>query len=231
MNVLCVVAHPDDEVLGPGATLGSHAANDDDVHVCILSDGVTSRYDDPTDAGDEIERRRGRARRACDRLGATVSFHDFPDNAFDSVPLIELVRAVEGEIDEHTPALVYTHHHRDLNVDHELACRAVLTAARPLPSADVERILAFETLSSTEWAIPEAGATFQPTVFQQVSDHLDAKLDALRVYESELREPPHPRSVDVVRQNARVWGAKSGLDAAEPFELLREVRRRKPASR
>ena len=130
MSVLCIVAHPDDEVLGVGGTLARHAADGDEVHICILSDGVTSRYDE-TDAADaEIKQRRQRAQRAADTLGATVSLHGFPDNSFDTVPLLDIVQTIEAEIEEHEPDTVYTHHYGDLNVDHELASRAVATQVR-----------------------------------------------------------------------------------------------------
>ena len=225
MAVLCVAAHPDDEVLGAGGTLARHAADGEDVHVCILSDGVTSRYDDPESATEEIEQRRDRARRACETLGATVSLHEFPDNQFDTVALLDIVQIIEAEIAEHEPRVVYTHHYGDLNVDHELACRATVTATRPLADSGVERVLAFETLSATEWSVPSPENAFQPQEFVNVEDHLPAKLDALAVYESELREPPHPRTPETVEQNAHVWGAKAGVPAAEPFEVLRAVRR------
>ena len=225
MSVLCIGAHPDDEVLGVGGTLARHAANGTDVRVCLLSDGVTSRYDEEDSAREEIQQRRDRARQACETLGATVSLHGFPDNSFDTVPLLDIVQTIEAEIEEREPTVVYTHHYGDLNMDHELACRATVTATRPLADSGVERVLAFETLSATEWSVPEPSNAFQPTAFVDVSDHLDTKLEALSVYERELREPPHPRTPETVRQNAEVWGTKAGLDAAEPFELLREVRR------
>jgi len=225
MSVLCVAAHPDDEVLGAGGTLARHAADGEDVHVCILSDGVTSRYDDPESATEEIQQRRNRARRACETLGATVSLHEYPDNQFDTVALLDLVQTVEAEVDKHDPDTVYTHHYGDLNVDHELACQATVTATRPLPDSNIDRVLAFETLSATEWAAPSPENAFQPQEFVNIDAHLETKLDALSVYEDELRVRPHPRSIGTVEENARVWGAKAGLPTAEPFEVLRAVRR------
>lgn len=225
MIVLCVAAHPDDEVLGVGGTLARHAADGDDVHICILSDGVTSRYEDTDTASDEIEQRREHAEQAADILGATVSMHDFPDNSFDTAPLLDIVQTIEAEIEEYDPDIVYTHHYGDLNIDHELACRATVTATRPLADSTVERVLAFETLSASEWAVPRPNNTFQPTSFVNISQQLEIKTDALSVYECELREPPHPRTVETVRKNAEVWGSKSGVPAAEPFEILREIQR------
>ncbi|MEY7849455.1 PIG-L deacetylase family protein [Natrarchaeobius sp. A-rgal3] len=225
MSVLCIVAHPDDEVLGVGGTLACHVATGSDVHVCILSDGVTSRYDDEGAADEEIHRRESRARRSCSILGTTVSQYDFPDNRFDTVPLLDIVQTVEAEIEEHDPEVVYTHHYGDLNVDHELTCRATVTATRPLPASGVNRVLAFETLSASEWAVPDSSNSFQPTSFVDIGDTLETKLDALSVYEGELRDSPHPRTAKTVRKNATVWGSKSGVEAAEPFEMLREIRR------
>jgi LmbE family N-acetylglucosaminyl deacetylase len=225
MSVLCIVAHPDDEVLGVGGTLAQHATDGEDVHVCILSDGVTSRYEDTDAADEEIEQRRERAERAADTFGATVSIHEFPDNSFDTVPLLNLVQTIESEITEHSPEIVYTHHYGDLNIDHELTCRATVTATRPLADSTVQRVFAFETLSASEWSVPRSDNAFQPTSFVNISDHIDSKLEALSVYERELRNQPHPRTVDTVRKNAEVWGSKAGVSAAEPFELLREIRR------
>lgn len=225
-TVLCVAAHPDDEVLGVGGTLAAHANEGADVHVCLLSDGVTSRYEEVTDEVEtEVERRTDRARAACDELGvADLSIYTYPDNQFDTVPLLQLVQTVEAEIDRLEPSVVYTHHHGDLNVDHELTSRATLTATRPLADSPVEQVLAFETLSSTEWAMPEPSTAFQPTTFVDVSETMEEKLAALEVYEDELRTHPHPRTLKNVRNNGDLWGAKSGLPVAEPFALLREVR-------
>ena len=225
-TVLCVVAHPDDEVLGVGGTLAAHSAAGHEVNVCILSDGVTSRHEEITEeANSEIKRRTRRAQLACDRLGvSTVSIHSYPDNQFDTVPLLDIVKTIEGEINEIKPTVVYTQHYGDLNIDHELTCRATMTATRPLKESPVQRVLAFETLSSSEWGTPKSSATFQPTTFIDISEYLKQKLDAIKVYEGELRGHPHPRTVQNVRKNAELWGAKSGLESAEPFEVLREIR-------
>jgi len=226
MNVLCIASHPDDEVIGVGGTLARHEDSGDHVSVCFLSDGVASRYDDePDEMAEEISLRRDCAESACEVLGIKdVTFYEFPDNRFDSVPLLDIVQAIEGEISRIQPATIYTHHHGDLNVDHELTARATITATRPLADSTVERVLSYETLSATEWAISESSNAFQPTSFVDIGDTLEQKLEALRAYESELRDHPHPRNVENVRRNAIVWGAKSGMSAAEPFELLRELR-------
>lgn len=226
MNVLCVAAHPDDEVLGAGGTLARHAAEGDDVHVCFLSDGVASRHDEvDDDVRAQIERRRDCALEACDCLDIeSTSFHDYPDNKFDSIPLLDVVRTIESEIGSVDPSVVYTHHYGDLNVDHEISCRATVTATRPLPDSGIQGVFAYETLSATEWSVPAPWNAFRPETFVNIEGHLSSKLEALRAYEDELRDRPHPRSIETVRMNAEVWGAKAGVPAAEPFETVRTVR-------
>lgn len=226
MNVLCVAAHPDDEVLGVGGTLAKHAAEGDDVDVLLLSDGEMARHETETPAARERrEERREKARSAGDVLGVgDVSVLDYWGNQLDDVALIDVVRDVESKVDSFEPRVIYTHHYGDLNVDHQLVARAVRTAARPTTDSPVDRILSFETLSATEWAMPTSDTAFQPTVFVDVGDHLERKMDAIGVYEVEMRDRPHPRSFESIRSNARVWGEKFGLPAAEPFELLLERR-------
>lgn len=223
-TILCVVAHPDDETLGAGGTIARHAENGEAVHILVLADGVMARYDERTaEAESAIERRRSQARTAVDTLGAeSITFCEFPDNELDSISLLTLVKRIEESISKHQPDTIYTHHYGDLNVDHKLVCRAVMTAARPLDSVPTDRILAFETLSASEWGLPEQSNAFQPTSFVDISDTLSVKMEAIEAYSDELRSGPHPRSRDAIEQCALLWGQKSGVQAAEAFVLMRE---------
>lgn len=227
MNVLCVAAHPDDEVLGAGGTLAKHVAEGDEVEVLLLSDGAMARFETETEAAAERRaERRAEAAAAGDILGVSdVTVLDYWGNQLDDVPLIDIVRDVESKIDAFRPNVIYTHHHGDLNVDHELVARAVRTAARPTAGSPVDRILSFETLSATEWGMPSPDNAFQPTTFVDVDEYLDRKIEAIDAYESEMRDRPHPRNAQAVRKNATLWGDKAGLYAAEPFELVVERRR------
>lgn len=227
MNVLCVAAHPDDEVLGVGGTLAKHAERGDEVDILLLSDGEMARHEEVTsEARKRRDERRANAREAANVLGAqSVEVLDYWGNQLDDVALIDVIRDVQAKIDDVRPETVYTHHYGDLNIDHELVARAVRTAARPLADSTVDRVLSFETLSATEWAMPRQETAFRPTVFEDVGDHLDRKMAAVDVYQKEMRDRPHPRSVENIRRNARTWGDTAGFQAAEPFELLLERRR------
>jgi LmbE family N-acetylglucosaminyl deacetylase len=223
MNVLVVAAHPDDEVLGAGATMAAHARAGDRVTVAILGEGITSRHSARADADSRaLEGLRADALRAGSILGcADVRLFDLPDNRFDSVDLLDVVKVVEGVVHEVEPAIVYTHFRGDLNVDHTVTARAVLTACRPLPGSSVRRILAFEVPSATGWGFPDQA--FSPTVFVDAQNTLALKLEAMRGYGSEVRPYPHPRAPEALAERAKSWGTQVGLSAAEPFVLLREI--------
>jgi LmbE family N-acetylglucosaminyl deacetylase len=225
-TVLVVAAHPDDEVLGVGATVARRAAAGDSVHLAILGEGVTSRAADRSAADPAAVRAlQDDARAVAGMLGAkSVVFGGLPDNRFDTLALLDIVRRVEGWVHDLDPEVVYTHHQGDLNVDHRVTFQAVLTATRPVPGSGVREVYSFEVASSTEWAFGRLAAPFSPTVFEDVASTIDLKVACLERYRSEHRAFPHPRSGEALRAIARRWGATVGLPYAEAFELIRAVR-------
>ncbi len=217
--VLAMVAHPDDEVLGAGGTLARHVAQGETVHIAFLTDGVGARGDDDAAAG----RRAAAARDAARILGAQEpQFLGLPDNRLDRMDLLDIVQAIEAIVGRIEPAVVYTHHGGDLNIDHAICHRAVLTACRPLPGCKVRRIYAMEIASSTEWA-PGAANTFVPSRFVNIAATIGAKQRALDAYAEEMRAFPHARSAEAVAALAAWRGASAGLAAAEAFMVLREI--------
>ncbi len=224
--VLVLAAHPDDEVLGVGGTIARHVARGDQVHVAIAAEGATSRsaVRDIDASAPELNALRAAARSAARILGANEPrFFGFPDNRCDGVDLLDIIKAVEAVVAELSPETVYVHHAGDTNVDHRRLHEAAFTACRPQPGHPVKRLLSFETPSSTEWAPPGSLPPFTPTVFVDVNRHWPAKVAALGAYASEMRAPPHPRSVSAIEHLARWRGATAGLEMAEAFMLLREV--------
>ena len=220
--ILVVAAHPDDEVLGVGATVARRAATGDTVHLAILGEGISSRSGADRTAVPALQ---DDARAVAGMLGAkSVVFGELPDNRFDTVALLDIVQRVEGWVRELDPEVVYTHHPGDLNVDHRLTFQAVLTATRPVPGCRVREVYAFEIASSTEWAFGRLAAPFSPTVFEDIASTIDLKVACLERYRGERRAFPHPRSGEALRAIARRWGSVVGLPYAEAFELIRAVR-------
>ena len=224
-TVLVIAAHADDEALGCGGTIARHTADGDAVHLVLMADGVTSRLAaDAEDVSTALVSRDSAADQAHAILGIrSVQRLGFPDNRMDSLPLIEIIQRLETIICELEPNIIYTHHHGDLNIDHRITHHAVLTACRPVPGNSVCEIYSFEVMSSTEWATPEA-APFMPNHYVDISKHLNAKFDALRAYQLEMRDAPHSRSIQNLTSLACYRGHTVGVPAAEAFMVLRVVR-------
>jgi LmbE family N-acetylglucosaminyl deacetylase len=225
VNILVVAAHPDDEVLGCGGTIARRAADGDDVYISIFGEGITSRYTDRADAEQELlTALHGDSRRVADQLGARDLFmYNLPDNRFDTVPLLDVVKIIEELVDRLKPEVIYTHHAGDLNIDHVVLNRAVMTATRPVGGSPVRSIYCFEVASSTEWAFGQYGGAFRPNVYVDIAGTLERKITAMEAYESEARPFPHPRSPEALRAIAQRWGSQVGLQAAEVFELVRSI--------
>ena len=217
-KVLIIAAHPDDETLGCGGTIVKHITEKDLVRIIFISDGVTSRENSNQN---EIELRRECAYDACKVLGVTdLSFFSFPDNRLDTVPLLDIVKCIEAEIQNFMPTIIYTHSGSDLNIDHKIINKATLTACRPKEGDSIREIYSFEVLSSTEWSSVYENY-FKPNHFIDISKFIDIKLEAMSKYKSEINKPPHPRSHEVIRALCKYRGSTSGFDYAEAYMLER----------
>jgi LmbE family N-acetylglucosaminyl deacetylase len=227
MSILVLAAHPDDEVLGCGGTIARRVEEGEQVYISILGEGITSRYNEREEADQQlVDALEETGREVAELLGAKeVYSHNFPDNRFDTVPLLDVVKTIEDLIDEIQPEIVYTQHGGDLNIDHNIVYRATLTATRPMTDCPVRKVYAYEVASSTEWAFQEFSPPFRPNTFVDISETLEKKIDAMEMYESEARSYPHPRAPESLRAIARNWGRTVGLQAAEAFELVRSIER------
>lgn len=228
MKILVIASHPDDEVLGMGGTIAKYAHGGDKVYVSFLGEGIFSRLDrvEEKSKAKALKELRASSEKACKILGIEdINFFNFPDNSFDTVPFLKIVKCVEKEISRVNPDILYTHFYGDLNIDHRLTFEACLTATRPFTTKGLSKILCFETISSTEWQAPIAEKIFNPNVFEDITKFIDKKKTALKVYRTEIRPYPHPRSPEGCEIVAKCWGLKSGLTMAEAFWLMREVKK------
>ena len=219
-RVLVLAAHPDDEILGMGGTIAIHAkTREDAVRIVCLTDGSSSQY-----PGDDTRRLRknDEAVRAATLLGVSDYVHlDFPDMRLDTVPHVEVNRAIVDQIVDFRPDTVYSVH-PDVNLDHRAVFRSVAVATRPTPSQCVRRVLTFAPTSSVEWTAPGEN-WFEPNWFTDISETFESKLEAFACYETEQRPYPHPRNARGLRAAAEFYGATVGCEFAEPFVLVRSV--------
>jgi LmbE family N-acetylglucosaminyl deacetylase len=227
-KILIVAAHPDDELLGLGATMHKLILNNNiQTRVVILGEGVSSRSDKRDIKKDKhaIDTLKKNIKKAQHIIGYHfVSNYDLPDNRFDSVDLLDIVKIIEKEKKEFCPEIVFTHHGGDLNIDHQKTFEAVITACRPLKEEVVKTIIAFETASSTEWQASNFPNPFLPNLFITISkENLEAKIKAMECYKLEKRIYPHPRSPRALEILANRWGVAIGCEFAESFILIRSI--------
>jgi len=225
-RVLIIAAHPDDEVLGCGATIHKLIQQNVAVKVLILGEGSSCRYPlteiESTHVQQAIKLRRDCASKALKVLSVEqVQFVNYPCGRFDTIPLIDIGKTIEACITDFKPDTVFTHSLCDTNNDHKLSFQATLQATRPTPGHCVQKLLSYEVLSSSEWNF---GHAFTPNYFIDISKHLQAKLDAFNCYaRTEGGEYPYPRSEQGLTVLAQRRGMQAGLNYAEAFTIIREI--------
>ena len=151
-----------------------------------------------------------------------LEFKSYPDNMFDTIPLIQIIKTIENVVLKFKPNIIYTHSNFDLNIDHQITHRAIMTACRPISKNQLSEIYSFEVLSSTEWSISK-NSFFKPNHFVDISKFFNLKIKAIKKYANELRNEPHPRSLNTIKSLAVLRGSSCGLKFAEGFMLERRI--------
>ncbi len=211
-TVLVFAPHNDDEVLGVGGTIGKLAKSGYEVTVCEVT------------AGPNAGRLQSEAKKAHELLRVAHSvFLDLPSCKLEELPKTQLNAAMIGIVKQVRPELVFLPHYGDMHLDHRWVAEAAMVALRPLEAPFVRKILAYETLSETEWNTPAVQNAFVPNVWVDIGEELDDKLRAMECYHSQLHAFPHPRSVGAIEALARYRGSTVGVSAAEAFMLIRGV--------
>ena len=228
MNILVVVAHPDDEILGCGGTIANYTRLGNSVNVIFLTSGVTSRFPiGDSRAMSKLEEIRKHAVLANRVLGIgeeNLHFFGFEDQALDTVPISTIIDQIRNVIIDLDVQMVLTHHWGDYNKDHRIAYEATLYATRCLPLENSPgELLTFEVLSSTERSFGSLGP-FIPNTYINISETIELKISAMSEYKSELHDFPHPRSLIGIRNLASVRGSEVGLAEVEAFHLVRAIR-------
>jgi len=215
-RILVVCAHPDDEVLGIGGTLILEAKTKK-IFVLIIADGESSRGN-----FSRVNVRKKQAKNACSIIGINkLEFLDYPDQKLDVINSLEISQKIENVIKKWKPNTVYTHSNNDLNQDHRKVFEATSIAVRPLPESRIKKFYCFETMSSTEWGFNEK---FNPNCFVNIESVINKKLKAVSQYKQEIREYPHPRSIESIKNRAKYWGTIVGIRYAEAFQMIREIK-------
>ena len=223
-KILIIAAHPDDEVLGCFGTVAKMVKEGDEAYTLILGEGKTSR-----DEQRSIENKKAELNilnQEIEKANSVINIkktfiENFPDNRFDSVDLLDIVKAILKVKEEIKPDIIFTHYENDLNIDHQITYQAVVTATRPMENESVEEIYSFEVLSSTEWSYP---LSFSPDLFFDISETIELKKEAMKQYDSELCQFPHPRSIEGIELNAKYHGMRVGKAYVEAFKTVRVIK-------
>ncbi len=222
-TVLVVAAHPDDDAFGCGGTLRKLANRNNKIYAIYFTDGVSARKYKKKLKKNIYDRKKN-AESASKIMGIKKCiYHSFPDNQLDKIPLLQIIQKIEDQIKKIKPDLIFTHFENDLNLDHQIINRAVVTATRPKPNLKLKKILLFETLSSTEWKFSSKTKNFSPNYFVDISKTIKNKIKSIKCYKKEVYNWPHPRSEKGVRTLAMFRGQSVGLKFAEAFQLLRNI--------
>ena len=213
-KALILAAHPDDETLGCGATIHKLSSLGCKIEVITFTDGVGSRNNNESNRNPKLQ--------AVSNILGIKKFTsgNFPDNAMDSVPLLDLCKFIEENTDDHYD-LIFTHFIDDLNIDHGLVTRASLIAFRPQNYISPMKMYAYYVPSSTDY---NPLSIFDGNTYYSASiEDVNAKYRALKIYDNEMRTPPHSTSCKNVLNLMEVWGAEVGCNFSEKFKLIREV--------
>ena len=223
-KVLVIAAHPDDEVLGVGGTIAKLTAQGVECHLLIVTDGSSSQYRDSNHLQEIIESKRTETKACADLLGfKSIHYGELPDMKLDRTPHIVINQVIEKAIDEIQPDKVFTHFWGDVNMDHQNVFKSTLVAVRPVMGQVVKELYCYRVPSSTEWTPNKEDTMFMPNYYVDIEKFAEQKYKAFACYSTELREYPHPRSIQYLRETDRTAGLKVGLLAAEEFVLLRKL--------
>lgn len=217
-RILVVAAHPDDEVLGVGGAIPIFVDEGATVDLIISTDGSSTQYENNEHI---LEEKFKEAQEAAKILGINDIFRlPFPDMRLDTVPHAEVNQALEKLLRENRYNTVFVQDKGDINLDHKRIYHSVLVACRPSPNQIVRRVFSYYVNSSSEWGGIESQQVFTPNVYVDIKKTISKKLEAMNAYKSELRDYPHPRSLESIRNSAEYFGNQVGYEFAEPFKLI-----------
>lgn len=217
MRVLCLAAHPDDETIGVGGILRQHANAGDEVRLLVATQAFSPRWPE-----DVIAAKRRECERAAEILGiAKVDFLGLRTMHLASLPAIELATPIAKTISDYQPEVVYAPPANDINSDHAALFEAANVACRPVGAAGPGRLYSYEIATTTRFNLP---GSWHANTYVEISDVIEEKLAAMAAYQTELRDPPHPRSLEGLRIMAQERGVCIGKRYAEALMLVRDIR-------
>ena len=219
-NIVIIAPHPDDETIGCGGTLLKHRANGDQIFWLILSHMPKGECW----SNEVIDARAEEIKKVSEQFQFTETFElNYPAAKLDQVAMDELVSRIAQCFNKISPSIVYLPNPTDTHTDHQIAFKAGYSCTKSFRFPFVKKILAYETLSETEFSPNIGNIPFSPNVFIDISDYLDKKLEILDIYANQLGQHPFPRSIENIKALATLRGATSNCHYAEGFYLIKSI--------
>ncbi len=209
---MVISAHPDDETLGCGGTLLSSKEKGCEIYWLII-----------TNSKDTFSRKS--LLEKVSQVYGFKSFHqlDFLSSTLDTVAMREIIHSVGEVFHQIKPEVVYLPFFGDIHSDHRIVFDAVSACTKWFRFPSIKRILCYETLSETDFALNPTQNCFKPNIFTNIQKYLDKKLEIMKLFKQEIQDFPFPRSTTSIEALARLRGSQSGFYAAEAFMLLKEI--------
>lgn len=215
MKILIFAPHNDDEVLGAGGTLSKFANQGNDVFVCEVTSGENKVI---------VDKIKSEALKAHAIIGVKQTFFlDLPVVAINQVPVSEINEKMLEIVKIVDPEIAFIPHKGDIHTDHVEVAKSAMVALRPVTAPNLKAIYAYETLSETEWNIPAVENAFIPNVWSDITNYLEIKLQAMNCYQTQIKEFPHPRSLEAIEALAKYRGSNICVKYAESFMLIRSL--------
>lgn len=215
MRILIFAPHNDDEVLGVGGTIAKYVSLGHEVFVCEVTKSITE---------ERLKIIRSEALQAHKVLGVKESiFLDFPVVKLSETPLVDINSEFLRVVKDIEPNIAFIPHKGDMHMDHVIVAQSAMVAMRPIDDIRIDEIYTYETLSETEWNIPSVDNAFIPNVWNDITEFIDKKKEAMSCYKSQTRQAPHPRSNEIIEALAKLRGSTVGVSYAESFMLVRKI--------
>jgi LmbE family N-acetylglucosaminyl deacetylase len=205
MKTLVVAPHPDDEV---------HST----AWLIVTSMSIEGGWGE-----DQITQRSREIKEITEMFGFEEVYElKYPTTLLDTIPARQLVQSVSNVFEEFEPDEIFVPHWGDVHSDHRSVFSAVSSSSKWFRSASIKRIFAYETPSETNFSLVPS-EIFVPNTYVDISQYLDLKVEAMKIYGSEVGLHPFPRSESSIRALATIRGAAAGVDFAESFQLVRQI--------
>lgn len=218
-NVIVISPHPDDETLGCGGTLLKHKNKNDEIYWIIVTKPSNENY-----SKEFVKKRESEIDLVSHKYQMNKVFQlEYSPASLDNISIKNLIGDIANIFKQVKPKIIYLPFRNDIHTDHKVVFDAVLSCTKSFRYPYIKKVMAYETVSETEFAPPLNSNIFQPNCFSDISDFMEGKIEIMNIYSSEMGEHPFPRSEKNIKALATFRGATAGAEYAEAFMILKEI--------